>query len=215
MIAQLFVLACACALGLAQPPYVDYKKAIEKALTTVQENVLSIDGDVPHLNDPRRHYTQILNVIIEGGEERSGCIPIDYDLHYPDIVNASLAQGLANPQDVVTEISELIEEISNVTHEVADIVQLVVQNGEEHANALISQGILWRGDLQDQNAAYVAVGEAAIALVKVNPFLLEAAQNFNTTAFAVEDKEYVLKDVIEKASNVYRILNYWRREHPC
>uniref|UniRef100_A0A2A4JW21 Uncharacterized protein n=1 Tax=Heliothis virescens TaxID=7102 RepID=A0A2A4JW21_HELVI len=206
MFAQLFVLACACALGFAQPPYVDYQKAIDEVIAELQDNVLSIDGDIPHLNDPRRHYTQVLNVIIEGGEDRSGCLVPDYDSHYPEIVNASLAQGLANTQDVVTEISDFIEEISNITHEIIDIVQDGVKNGGEHANQLISEKITLAGNLKEQNEVYLSVGEAAEALVKINPFLLEASENYATTTFAVEDKENVLKDVIEKTAQVYRQL---------
>ncbi|PZC72930.1 hypothetical protein B5X24_HaOG210337 [Helicoverpa armigera] len=215
MFVQIFVLACACATGLAQAPYLAYDEVIGETWATLIENVLSMDGNIPQLNDPRRHYAQIINVINKAGSERSGCLLIDYDSHYPKIVNGSLAQGLANTQEVVTEIKGLIADLQNITKEVAEIVRDGVKTGGEHADQLISEGIILKGNLTDQNNMYVAIGEAAIALYKINPFLLKASKDYTTTTFAVQDKEYILKDAIDKTAAVYRNYNYYKRQHSC
>nr|XP_049698736.1 uncharacterized protein LOC126055093 [Helicoverpa armigera] len=213
MFAQLFTLVCACALGTTSqlPPYVDYEMAIQSALTTLEENVLSVDGDIPQLDDPKRHYIPIINVILEGAKRRDGCFIPDYDGQYPEIVNASLAQGLANPQGVVTELSELIEVLRNITKQIVNMVEpYLKEESSEHADELIAEGITLKQNLEKENDVYLAVGAAAQALDKINPFLLETALNYTTTTFAVEDKEYVLKDAIEKTANVYRSVKTWR-----
>ncbi|KAJ8734290.1 hypothetical protein PYW07_014841 [Mythimna separata] len=125
MLVQLLLFGCACALGTADevPPYVDMLDTLSDAAKLLVENVLSMNEDVPLLDDSRRHYAEIVYVVHDEATTQMGCAIIhDYFKDYQKNIEKSSVFALSNPKKVVKGTEQRLEDVFKA---VSQLVKLV------------------------------------------------------------------------------------------
>ncbi|XP_026728753.1 uncharacterized protein LOC113494560 [Trichoplusia ni] len=209
MLVHLLLFVCACAqLGMAGepkvPPYLKYKEEIKIAEAALKENILSMEGNIPLLDDPRRQYAQIVYVVTYEAIGQAGCVYEEYSEIYQKDLNSSLPLALSRPQLAIDEVNNLLERFK---HKSAIISKLIHDCVGPKCDVVVDYFI--KQDLQkyaEAAAIFIAAGKAAIIQNENAKKIEKITKNLDAQKFLIKGAE-ILKKYVLTLADLYRALN--------
>ncbi|CAB3221656.1 unnamed protein product [Arctia plantaginis] len=174
----------------AAPSYVQAHRETKNTVEILEENILSMDGHIPPLNDSRRSYAEITHVIFDIANLMArSCVTLDYDKIYQEEVNEALPEALANPQKVVDTAKKLVKTLHDKTQTMQKLIHDVTKVVPDDivANELID--VIVTNDPVKYKVEANLLLVAGAAATKYN----EKKNVFHDVAKTMESNRYIIK----------------------
>ncbi|XP_075979249.1 uncharacterized protein LOC142978614 [Anticarsia gemmatalis] len=110
------------------PKYIAAQSELEDAREALENNIVSMEGEIPSADDPRRHYTVILHVLQSQAFANVGCDESYYNEHYQHDIDALALEGAYKPQKTIEMTKQLIIDIKNKTDNIRALIRKECNN---------------------------------------------------------------------------------------
>ncbi|CAB3221658.1 unnamed protein product [Arctia plantaginis] len=196
----LVVILATCASSSAAPtkplPYAESFEEVKLTEKILTDMVLSMAGENPHLNDYRRHYSEIAHTVYHIAYftvMAQRCNKSVTDDLYEKLLEESVTEVISNTTYVVEITQQFLDDLNAKTQAIQKLVNISCANdiNKRDCNAVIQNFILNDPEKYEKEASALLVAGESAKVFNIN------SDKFDYISKELEAHKYVIRNPVE------------------